>query len=107
MSKNWYPMINYENCTECGSCVEFCSHGVYDKDKAPAPYVINPEGCIEGCKGCAGICPADAISYFGDNGESKSGGCGCGCGCGDDVEPEKGCGCGCGDGCDCGEDSCC
>ncbi|ACL19279.1 hypothetical protein Dhaf_1222 [Desulfitobacterium hafniense DCB-2] len=21
MSKNWYPVIDYETCTECGACV--------------------------------------------------------------------------------------
>jgi ferredoxin len=31
MAKNWYPMINEESCVECGSCVEKCTHGVYDK----------------------------------------------------------------------------
>ena len=114
MSKNWYPMINYENCTECGSCVEFCSHGVYDEEKAPTPKVINPEGCIEGCTGCAGICPADAITYFGDSEERKSGGgccsgdCDCDgdCDCGDESSDDE-CGCEKGSGCGCGDDSCC
>ncbi|WP_243145980.1 4Fe-4S binding protein [Clostridium chromiireducens] len=22
MSKSWYPVINYELCTECGACVD-------------------------------------------------------------------------------------
>ncbi len=116
MSKNWYPMINYENCTECGSCIEFCSHGVYDEEKAPTPKVINPEGCIEGCKGCAGICPADAITYFGDSEERETGGgccsgdCDCGdngggdCDCDDNSSDDE---CGCDKGCGCGDDSCC
>ena len=108
MSKNWYPMINYENCTECGSCVEFCSHGVYDEEKAPTPKVINPEGCIEGCTGCAGICPADAITYFGDSEQRKTdGGCCSGdCDCDDESSDDK-CGCEKDSGCGCDDDSCC
>ena len=84
MSKKWYPMINYEKCTECGNCIENCFHNVYSKEKAPRPVVINPEGCIQGCTGCGSICPNGAIEYFGD---SASGSCGEGC---------------CQGGCDCG-----
>ena len=91
MAKAWYPMINYENCVECGACVDMCAHGVYDKAKAPRPVVVNPEGCIQGCKGCGSQCPAEAIEYFGDTG-SESEGCGCDSGCG------------CGGGCSCGGD---
>ena len=79
MSKNWYPVIDYVACAECGTCVAKCKHGVYDKAKAPSPVVVNPEGCIEGCKGCGSICPNDAIQYVGDTAAScdcgSSGGC--------------------------------
>ncbi len=78
MSKNWYPVINQENCIECGSCVNFCPHGVYEKE-SDKPIVLSPEECIEGCHGCQGICPAEAITYFGDAGEKPSSACGCGC----------------------------
>jgi NAD-dependent dihydropyrimidine dehydrogenase PreA subunit len=75
MSKNWYPMINYENCIECGSCFDMCQHGVYKKEDSK-PIAVYPEGCVEGCHGCQS--PAEAITYFGDVGEKKTGGCGCG-----------------------------
>ena len=75
MSKNWYPVIDYSECTECGSCTDMCEHGVYDKLKAPSPVVIFPEGCIEGCKGCGNLCPSDAIKYVGD----LENGCICDC----------------------------
>ena len=78
MSKSWYPMINYELCTECGACIEKCSHGVYKQGSA-RPVVSNPEGCIEGCHGCGNLCPAGAIDYAGENNGSNS--CGCGCCC--------------------------
>jgi len=31
-------MINYENCVECGACLDKCKNGVYDKEMA-APKV--------------------------------------------------------------------
>jgi len=96
MSKNWYPMINYEDCIECGACIEKCSHGVYDESKAPVPHVINQDNCVEGCTGCGSLCPVEAITYFGDNGDIQRSGC-----CSGDE-------CGCSGGCDCdGGSDCC
>lgn len=81
MSKNWYPIIDFSLCNECLICVEFCPHGVYDREKA-IPSVVNPDKCIEGCKGCLNQCPAEAISYFGDDGTKQYlGECGCSCSC--------------------------
>lgn len=80
MSQNWYPVINYDNCIECGACFEKCSHGVY-KLEATKPIVVFGDGCIEGCTGCQSLCPAEAIEYVGDNKEDKDNkaeGCGCG-----------------------------
>lgn len=78
MAKNWYPVINYDNCIECGACVNKCQHGVYKKG-SQKPEVVYPEGCINGCHGCGNLCPAEAITYFGDTKGKKS--CGCGCSC--------------------------
>ncbi len=78
MAKTWYPMINEELCTECGACTDKCSHGVYDKDQAPKPVVVYPDGCVDGCKGCGSLCPSEAISYYGDSIDQKDG-CVCGC----------------------------
>ena len=82
MSKTWYPVIDNENCIECGACTDKCKNGVYDLKKAPAPVVIFTEGCIQGCHGCGNLCPSGAITYFGEQGE-KGDDCGCGCSCGD------------------------
>lgn len=92
MSKKWYPVIDYVNCAECGTCVAKCQHGVYDEKKAPTPIVINGVGCIEKCHGCGNICPNGAITYVGDdtgwtppNGTSNGDGSCCsegGCCCG-------------------------
>ena len=66
MSEKWFPVINYSKCQECGACVTKCSHGVYDKEKAPSPLVIYPEGCIDGCHGCGNLCVQKAIAYSGE-----------------------------------------
>lgn len=66
MSKTWYPVISYENCTECGACFNKCSHGVFEL-KASCPAVVHPEGCVQGCHGCGNLCPIGAIEYVGDN----------------------------------------
>jgi NAD-dependent dihydropyrimidine dehydrogenase PreA subunit len=76
MSKTWYPVIDYVKCAECGTCVAMCSHGVYDKTKAPSPVVVYPEGCVQGCKGCGNKCPEGAIQYVGDAKQKTD--CGCG-----------------------------
>ncbi|SHJ75816.1 ATP-binding protein [Paramaledivibacter caminithermalis] len=78
MAKNWYPVINYEICTECGACFNKCSHGVYEKD-GDRPVVVQPDNCIYGCRGCQKLCPAAAIEYVGDTGQTSS--CGCNCNC--------------------------
>ena len=89
MAKKWYPVIDILSCLECGTCVGKCTHGVYDKNKAPVPVVINPDNCIDHCHGCGNLCPVGAISYVGDdtgwiapalNGqEAVETGCGCSC----------------------------
>lgn len=82
MAKNWYPVIDILTCVECGTCVAFCPHGVYNKQNAPISVVVNPAACIDHCRGCAGQCPAGAISYVGDNG-GVGGKAGCCCSCGE------------------------
>lgn len=67
MAKTWYPVIDYSLCTECGTCVAKCSHGVYDAKKAPTPVVTAPESCIDHCHGCGNRCPVGAISYVGED----------------------------------------
>lgn len=58
----WNPTVIEEKCTGCGTCVEFCQHGVYElqEDKAA---VVNPTECIVGCTGCLSKCPEGAISF--------------------------------------------
>lgn len=65
MAKTWYPIIDRDRCIDCGTCVEFCPHGVYTRN-GECPEVTAPESCVEFCRGCAKICPAEAIRFHGD-----------------------------------------
>lgn len=67
MAKQWYPVIDYLICLECGTCIAKCSHGVYDNVKSPSPIVVHPENCVDHCHGCGNKCPIGAISYVGDD----------------------------------------
>ena len=107
MSKNWYPIINEETCSECGKCIAFCKHGVYDKNTGDKPVVINPEGCIDHCHGCGGLCPTGSITYAGEDtgwtppnaavAQEDACDCGGGCSCGSEPEPIQETSCGCAD----------
>lgn len=67
MAKKWYPVIDYTLCEECGTCINQCTHDVYNHTKAPSPIVINPENCVDHCHGCGNLCPTGAITYVGDD----------------------------------------
>ena len=59
---SWYPVIDYERCTACGQCADFCLFGVYDKTPEKVT-VVYPQGCKNQCPACARICPATAIIF--------------------------------------------
>ena len=59
---SWFPAIDYERCTTCGQCADFCLFGVYEKT-ADKVTVVNPEGCKNNCPACARICPHTAIVF--------------------------------------------
>ena len=67
MAKKWYPVVDILMCVECGTCVNFCPHNVYDKSKAPVPVVTNPDACVDHCHRCGKRCPQGAITYVGDD----------------------------------------
>ena len=62
MTKDWYPIIDYNKCVGCMTCMNFCSHGVYT-EKDDKPFVNNKESCVDMCKGCEKICPEKAITH--------------------------------------------
>jgi NAD-dependent dihydropyrimidine dehydrogenase PreA subunit len=65
MAANWFPTIDEEKCVACLQCVQFCPHGVYE-EREGRPIVVNPDACVEFCRGCQKICDAGAISFPGD-----------------------------------------
>jgi NAD-dependent dihydropyrimidine dehydrogenase PreA subunit len=62
----WHPIINYEKCTTCGKCVEFChakAYGFEGKGTKKKTVVANQNACVVLCKGCEDICLSGAISH--------------------------------------------
>lgn len=60
---SWYPVIDYDRCTYCGQCLDFCLFGVYERDVDKKIKVIKPGKCKEKCPACARICPHVAIMF--------------------------------------------
>ncbi|HUT17255.1 MAG TPA: ferredoxin family protein [Acidobacteriota bacterium] len=62
----WYPTIDYDKCTSCGTCVDYCKLGVYEFEENQGkkkPVVKNPNNCVVFCTGCNEQCPAGAIKH--------------------------------------------
>lgn len=53
------PIINDEDCTACGSCVEACPNGVLEIEGTHVA-VVNEDECI-GCENCMEECPMGVI----------------------------------------------
>ena len=69
MSKDWYPVIDYDRCTGCMACHDLCRHGVYKPDGPEGkPRVEYGMGCVPGCRACQRQCPQQAIRYWEDDG---------------------------------------
>ena len=62
----WYPTIDYQKCTSCGKCEDYCKLGVYElKEQVgkKTSVVTNPNNCVVLCTGCDDICPSGAIKH--------------------------------------------
>lgn len=61
--KPWFPVIDYERCTNCMQCLSFCLFGVYDVDEQKQIDVANPHKCKTNCPACSRVCPEVAILF--------------------------------------------
>jgi Pyruvate/2-oxoacid:ferredoxin oxidoreductase delta subunit len=61
--KPWFPVIDYERCTNCMQCLSFCLFGVYGVDTEQKIQVQNNEQCKTNCPACSRVCPEAAIMF--------------------------------------------
>ncbi|MCG8457507.1 MAG: ferredoxin family protein, partial [Holophagales bacterium] len=59
----WFPVIDYDRCTNCMQCLSFCLFGVYDVDGEKQIDVAHPERCKTLCPACSRVCPEVAILF--------------------------------------------
>lgn len=62
-SRRWYPVIDFDRCTNCMECIDFCLFGVYGVDGAESILVEQPDNCRKGCPACSRVCPENAIIF--------------------------------------------
>lgn len=61
--KPWFPVIDYERCTNCMQCLSFCLFDVYGVSKAGKLQVQNESNCKTDCPACSRVCPEVAIMF--------------------------------------------
>jgi NAD-dependent dihydropyrimidine dehydrogenase PreA subunit len=60
--KPWFPVIDYDRCTNCMQCLTFCLFDVYGvEDNTIA--VKNEDKCKTDCPACSRVCPEVAILF--------------------------------------------
>jgi Pyruvate/2-oxoacid:ferredoxin oxidoreductase delta subunit len=61
--KPWFPVIDYDRCTNCMQCLSFCLFGVYGVDDANRIQVQQQDNCKTNCPACSRVCPEAAIMF--------------------------------------------
>jgi Pyruvate/2-oxoacid:ferredoxin oxidoreductase delta subunit len=61
--KPWFPVIDYDRCTNCMQCLTFCLFDVYGVDKQQQITVQNQDNCKTDCPACSRVCPEVAILF--------------------------------------------
>jgi Pyruvate/2-oxoacid:ferredoxin oxidoreductase delta subunit len=61
--KPWFPVIDYDRCTNCMQCLSFCLFGVYGVDEQSRIQVQNNDNCKTNCPACSRVCPEAAIMF--------------------------------------------
>lgn len=63
VKRRWYPVIDYDRCTNCMECIDFCLFGVYGLDEYDRILVEQQDNCKKGCPACSRVCPENAIIF--------------------------------------------
>ncbi len=61
--KPWFPVIDYDRCTNCMQCLTFCLFDVYSVDAKDEITVQNESNCKTDCPACSRVCPEVAILF--------------------------------------------
>ena len=61
--KPWFPVIDYDRCTNCMQCLSFCLFGVYGVDEQSKIQAQNHDNCKTNCPACSRVCPEAAIMF--------------------------------------------
>ena len=61
--KPWFPVIDYDRCTNCMQCLSFCLFDVYGVDDEQQIQVQNNDNCKTNCPACSRVCPEAAIMF--------------------------------------------
>ena len=61
--KPWFPVIDYDRCTNCMQCLSFCLFDVYGVDEDKRIQVQNNDNCKTNCPACSRVCPEVAIMF--------------------------------------------
>jgi Pyruvate/2-oxoacid:ferredoxin oxidoreductase delta subunit len=59
--KPWFPVIDYDRCTNCMQCLSFCLF--YGVDEEQKLQVQNQDSCKTNCPACSRVCPEAAIMF--------------------------------------------
>jgi len=61
--KPWFPVIDYQRCTNCMQCLSFCLFDVYGVSADKKIQVQNQSNCKTECPACSRVCPEVAIMF--------------------------------------------
>lgn len=61
--KPWFPVIDYNRCTNCMQCLSFCLFDVYSVSEDKKIKVQNQNNCKTDCPACSRVCPEVAILF--------------------------------------------
>ena len=61
--KPWFPVIDYDRCTNCMQCLTFCLFDVYGVDAESKIQVQIQDNCKTDCPACSRVCPEAAILF--------------------------------------------